>query len=161
MRTTQIIARGLIAWMLLTGCRSLQLADSAGKDSPLWTTNLPPILQGRVTDSKGTPIFGVSVEVYTGWGPSWFPLASVETDPGGCFWVCLSHGGGHYDRSTRRHTDISIGLTLKHPQRQSVEAGSFDWKGNVPNTSGCHTIGDLPIQLVQPENMKTNAQAGH
>jgi hypothetical protein len=148
-----------MACMLLTGCRSIQNAGSEGKDSPWGIANPPPILQGKVTDSKGDSICGVSVEVFTGPGPTWIPLATVQTDPGGRFWVCLSQGGGHYDRSTGRHTDISIGLSLKHPQRHDHKAESFDWTGFVPNTAGYHTIGDLSIQLAQPEIMKKNAQS--
>ncbi len=145
----RIAAAGVTACLLLTGCDSLR----AGRTASWGIADPPPILQGRVTDAGGAPLFGVTVDVFAGPGPSWFPLATVQTDPDGCFRVCLGYGGGHYDPATGRRADISVGLVLKHPRRAD-EAKAFDWAGRIPNASGYHAIGDLSIRLAPPKAEK-------
>jgi len=140
---TEIIALSELA--------SLEVSSRDEFDSAFGIADPPPILHGTVSNERGDPVFGVTVRVYTGLA-TYYPLATVQTDPKGRYWVRISHGAGRLDESGGR-VSFEVGIALDHPKRPQ-KGGGLDWTGEVPNLANHAMRKDFTIVLCDAQSIE-------
>jgi protocatechuate 3,4-dioxygenase beta subunit len=89
-----------------------------------------PILQGRVTDEKGTPIPDVDIILFGGLATRW-KVASAKTDSNGEYKFDPCRYGAMVVDEDERRWDYYIGMTLSHHKFASADGNSW-WDVRVP-----------------------------
>jgi hypothetical protein len=139
----------------LAAAKGLVVSRRDAADASFGIADPPPVLHGTVSDQHGDPVFGVTVHVYTGLA-SYYPLATVQTDPKGRYWVRISHGAGRLDGSGGR-VSFQVGIALDHPKRPQKDGG-LDWTGEVPNLANHAMRKDFTIVLGESQSIEQDAE---
>ncbi len=113
--------------IVLACCLFIAGCDSK---SPPVDGSAAPILQGRITDEKGTPISDVDITLYGGIATRW-KVASTKADSNGEYKFDPCRYGAMVVDEEEQRWDYYIGITLSHHKFASADGKSW-WNVRIP-----------------------------